>query len=167
VFNEDGQAIAAAVDARLPTGRERDLLGAGSVSMRFTAIGSMERSRMSAHGNMGLSIGGLARELSYGAAVAAAANDRLTLTGELLGRWIDSGGRIESIVAPHPQLAGVETIRLAAGTGRLQTLMAAPGVKWNLTHTWVLVGNVSVPLTSRGLTARFTPFVGLDYSFER
>ena len=46
-------------------------------------------------------------------------------------------------------------------------LTIAPGVKWNLTDTWVLVGNVSVPLTKAGLTTAFTPYVGIDYSLER
>ena len=52
--------------------------------------------------------------------------------------------------------------------GRRCTCMTlVPGVKWNLTETWVLAANVSIPLTSGGLTAPFTPFVGLDYAFGR
>jgi hypothetical protein len=42
-----------------------------------------------------------------------------------------------------------------------------PGVKWNVSDTWVLAANVSLPLTSGGLTSRFTPFVGLDYALGR
>jgi hypothetical protein len=122
---------------------------------------------MSAHVNVGISVGGLARELTYGGAVAAAATPRLTISGELLGRWIDTAGQIESVIAPHPGLAGVQTIRLAAGAARLHGVTIAPGVKWNLTDTWVLVGNVSIPLSSGGLTAPLTPFVGIDYSLER
>jgi hypothetical protein len=41
-----------------------------------------------------------------------------------------------------------------------------PGFKWNLSDTWVLAGNVGIPLTTSGLTAPFTPFVGLDYVLE-
>jgi hypothetical protein len=47
----------------------------------------------------------------------------------------------------------------------LNLLQAVPGFKWNVTDTWMLVGNVAVPLTDVGLTTRFTPFVGLAYSF--
>lgn len=167
VVDQDGRAVAAAVDARLPTGRERDLLGTGSMSMKFSGLASWERDRVSAHANVGVSIGGLARELTYGAAIANAASPRVTVTGELLGRWIDSPGPIASMVAPHPTLAKVETIRLAAGDSGLRIISIAPGVKWNLTNTWVLVSNVNMPLTNGGLTARFTPFVGLDYSVQR
>jgi hypothetical protein len=39
-FKEGGTALAGAVDVRLPTGRPEDLRGAGSPTLRFTAIGS-------------------------------------------------------------------------------------------------------------------------------
>jgi hypothetical protein len=167
LFQEGNGAIAAAVDARLPTGRQADLLGAGSVALRMSGIGSIEGSRASMHANVGVVVGGLAHELNYGGAVAGAVSPRLTLTGELIGRVIDTAGHIESVVAPHPTLADVETIRLGASTSRLHMLTAAPGLKWNLTDTWVLVGNVSVPLTKAGLTTAFTPYIGIDYSLER
>src|SRR5262245_35492151 len=167
VYDEDGAGLAAAVDVRLPTGNEEDLLGAGSTSLRFLAIGSLERGRTSAHANAGITVGGLARELSYSAALALAATGRLTVTGELLGRWIDSPGNIVRVTAPHPRLAGVETIRLIPDTSTLQILTLVPGVKWNIADTWVLAASVSMPLTSGGLTSRFTPFVGLDYSLGR
>jgi hypothetical protein len=166
-LEEGGQGLAAAVDARLPTGRERDLLGAGTVTMKFSGIGSLEHERMSAHANAGVTVGGLAREISYGAAVAAAATPRVTLTAEVLGRLVDSAGQIQSVAAPHPTLAGVETIRLMSGSARLHGITVAPGVKWNVTDTWVLVANLSIPLTTGGLRAPFTPFVGVDYSIER
>jgi hypothetical protein len=43
----------------------------------------------------------------------------------------------------------------------------APGFKWNVSDTWVLVGNAAIPITNGGLTARFTPFIGLDYTAGR
>jgi hypothetical protein len=167
VFQEGGGAVAAAVDTRLPTGRQQDLLGAGSVAVRVSGIGSIEGSRASAHANFGYVFGGLAREVNYGGAVTAAASPRLTITGELIGRVIDTAGHLESIVSPHPTLADVETIRLGASTSKLHAITVAPGVKWNLTDTWVLVGNVSVPVTKGGLTTTLTPYVGIDYSLAR
>jgi hypothetical protein len=167
MYDEDGAGLATAVDVRLPTGRKEDLLGAGSTSMKFSAIGSLERGRASAHANAGVSIGGLAREMDYGAALALAATNRVTVTGELLGRWLDSFGHITSVTAPHPRLVGVETIRLTPTASTLHIITVVPGVKWNVSNTWVLAANVSVPMTSGGLTSRFAPFVGLDYAFER
>jgi hypothetical protein len=49
------------------------------------------------------------------------------------------------------------------GASSLNMVTLVPGFKWNLSDTWVLTGNVSIPLTTAGLTAPLTPFVGLDY----
>lgn len=164
---EQSRGLAALVDLRLPTGRQEDLLGAGSASLKLSAIGSIEQGRVSAHANSGVSFGGLARELSYGGAATLAASERVSVVGELLGRWIDSPGHIVQVSAPHPGLSGVETIRLTPDTSSLHLVTLVPGVKWNLTQTWVLAANVSIPLTSGGLTAPFTPFIGLDYALGR
>src|SRR4051812_22467692 len=106
VAGDAASGFAAVVDLRLPTGREEDLLGAGSMSARFSAIGSVEQGRVSAHANSGISVGGLAREISYGGALSVAASDHVSVIGELIGRWIDSPGHIVPITAAHPALAG-------------------------------------------------------------
>jgi hypothetical protein len=166
-YRDGGSAIAGAIDLRLPTGRSEDLLGAGSRSAKFSLIGSVESGRVSSHANAGISVGGLATEFSYGAALGIVASGRVTLIGELLGRLIDSPSGIVPVAAPHPTLIGVETIRLTADNSRLNMVSVVPGFKWNLTQTWVLAANVSVPLTKDGLTAPFTPFIGLDYAIGR
>jgi hypothetical protein len=167
LFDDQSVGLAAAADLRLPTGRREDLLGAGSASVKFSGIGSFEGNRTSVHVNAGFSLGGLAREISYGTAVASAATGRVTVIGELLGRWLDTPGQIVPVAAAHPRLSGVETIRLTPNTSGLHIITMVPGFKWNLTDTWVLAGNVTIPLTKNGLTARFTPFVGLDYTLGR
>jgi hypothetical protein len=167
VFSDEGAGLAAAVDVRLPTGREEDLLGSGSAAWKFSGIGSLERGRVSSHANVAFALGGLADEFSYGAAVAMAATSRLTVSGEMMGRFIDSPGRITSVAAVHPTLRDVQTIRLLPDASRLKTVIVSPGVKWNLTQTWVLLASVGVPLTNDGLTSPLTPFVGLDYALGR
>jgi hypothetical protein len=160
-----GSGVAAAVDLRLPTGREENLLGTGAASLKFTGIASVESGGASLHANGGYSVGGLARELSYGAAVDVAASTHLTITGEVIGRRVDGIGHVVPSEVATPGLIGVETIRLVPDGSSLNLLQAVPGFKWNVTDTWMLVGNVAVPLTDVGLTTRFTPFVGLAYSF--
>ena len=150
---------------RLPTGSQENLLGEGSASLKLSGIGSLDLGRVSTHGNAGVSVGGLARELSYNGAIAIAAAPRLTVVGELLGRWIDSPGHIVPFAAPHPGIPGVQTIRLTPDTLGLNLVTLIPGFKWNLSDTWVMSGHLSVPLTTAGLTARFAPFFGLDYVF--
>ena len=167
VFADHGSGVAAAVDVRLPTGKEENLLGTGTTSVKLTGIGSMESGNAALHLNAGYTLGGLAREFSYGGAVAVAATNHLTVSGELLGRWIDGIGHIVPSAAPMPGLVGVETIRLLPDNSSLNIVSVIPGVKWNVSQTWILVANVGVPLTNAGLTTRFTPFVGVDYSFGR
>jgi hypothetical protein len=163
----DAKGLALAADVRLPTGRREDLLGAGKTSLKLSTIGSVERGPASAHANAGMSFGGLTNEVSYGGAVTYAASGRVSVVGELFGRWLDSPGHILAVAAPHPGLSKVQTIRLTPDTSSLHLATLVPGFKWNLTETWVLAGNVSIPLTKGGLTARYTPFVGLDYSLGR
>jgi hypothetical protein len=164
LYQSGSSGIAAAVDVRLPTGRQADLLGAGSTSTKFSGIGSVESGRLSASANGGLAVGGLATEIDYDGALALAATPRVTIAAELLGRWIDGPGKVVETTTPHPSLAGVQTIRLSPDTSSWNVLTLVPGFKWNLSDTWVLAANVTIPLTSAGLTARFTPFIGLDYA---
>lgn len=167
LFEEDGSSLAAAVDVKLPTGRSADLLGAGSASVRVAALGSLEGPNTAVHANVGIARGGLASELTYGGALAVAAAPAVTLGVEAFGRRVDTPGDIVSMAQPHPTLAGVNTVRLLPGTKPLTTLTIAPGIRWNLTGTWVLVGNVGVPLLRGGLRAPLLPFAGLEYSLGR
>ncbi len=156
--------MAAAFEARLPTGRQEDLLGSGAMSWKLSAIGSLEGQRISSHANVGFGFGGLARDLTIAGAMAASASDRLTLTGELVGRWMDVPGGITTAAAVHPSLRDVRTLRLTPDGSTLGMISVAPGVKWNVSDTWVLVANAAIPLTKGGLTAGFTPFIGFDYT---
>jgi len=164
LFEESGASVAGAVDVRLPTGRTEDLLGAGKTAVRVSAIGSLEGPRASVHGNVGYAFGGLADEFDYGLALASAATPRVTVSIDALGRWADTPGDIRTVAQPHPTLAQVETVRLLPGSSNLMTFTVAPGVKWNVANTWVVVANVGVPLLKGGLRAPFLPFVALEYS---
>lgn len=160
-------AVAAGVEVRLPTGREEDLLGAGDMALRLMGLASYEAGRASMHGNFIVGTGGVGGEISYGGAVAVAASPRLTLVGEVVARRIDGIQQITEVFVPHPRILGVQTMRLAP-TGDDQTSsFAVAGFKWNVSGTWLVHGNVLMPLTDSGLTARFTPTIALDYSFSK
>ena len=168
-FTADGPVnAAAAVEVRLPTGREEDLLGAGEVAIRWLGIGSAEMGDTTLHGNVAIGTGGLGRDFTLSGAIAYAATPRLTLVGELLARRMAGAERVTEVTAPHPRIGGVETTRLMPAGGSRQTFrVAVGGFKWNVAGTWLLHGNVLLPLGDRGLTSRFTPTVALDYSFTR
>jgi hypothetical protein len=165
--NEGPGTVSAAVEARLPTGREEDLLGAGQMAMRFMGLASAESASTSIHGNFTLGLGGIGREVSYGGAVAVAATPRMTVIGEVLARRITGIQRITTVAAPHPRLRGVETSRLMPVGADQTSAFAVAGIKWNVSTTWLLHANVLMPLSDSGLTATFTPTIAMDYSFAR
>jgi len=164
LFDDEGAGMAAAVEARLPTGRQEDLLGSGTMSWKLSAIGSLEGQTLSSHMNIGFGFGGLARDVTVAGAVAASASNRLTLTGEVVGRWMNAPGGITTAAAFHPTLRDVRTLRLVPDGSTLTMISVAPGVKWNVSDTWVLVANAAIPVTRGGLTAGITPFIGFDYT---
>ena len=169
-------AVAAGVEARLPTGREEDLLGAGDMALRFQGLASAEAGRTSVHGNFTYGTGGIGREISYGGAVALAATPQFTIVGEVLARRIAGVQRISESIAPHPTISCpgqsradcvVNTTRLIPNGEDQTTAFAVTGFKWNVGGTWLLHGHVLWPMTDTGLTTRVTPTVALDYSFTR
>lgn len=164
----DGPGAAAfGVEARLPTGREEDLLGSGELALRFTGLGSYEVGVTSVHGNFTYGTGGIGREISYSGAVAVAATSRITLIGEVLARHIEGLDRIEPVVAPHPRIVGVDTIRLVPTDEAETTAFGVAGLKWNIAGTWLLHAHVMVPIVENGLTAQFTPTIAIEHTFTK
>ena len=167
VVRRGGSGLAVGAEGTLPTGAAEDLLGAGDASLKPKAIASLERERVGVHGEVGYSFGGLSRELDYGGAVTLVGGSRVTFVAEMLGRRLESLGRLAELVVPHPRLAAVETIRLSAVAEPTHRLMAVGGVKWNVSGTWLLSASVTRPLTSAGMTARVMPVVVVEHSFGR
>ena len=159
--------IAGGIEARLPTGREEDLLGAGTLAMRYLGIASYEGRHTGLYGNVVLGTGGLGREFSYGGGVSVSPAPRLTLIGEVMLRRLAGIENITPVVAPHPRITGVQTTRLVPGGEDVTTGFSAVGFKWNLGSGWLLNSHVLIPVSENGLTARFTPAVAIDYSFSR
>jgi hypothetical protein len=96
-----------------------------------------------------------------------AATPQFTIVGEVLARRIAGVHRIAEVIAPHPRINGVDTLRLIPNGEEQTTAFAVTGFKWNVGGTWLVHGNVLWPMTDTGLTSRFTPTVAIDYSFTR
>jgi len=157
--------LALAGEVRLPTGREEDLLGTGSTAFAVLLIGSTEQGPLGVHGNLSLGGGGFSNEVAYRGALTYNASDRVTVVGEFLGRRIGDAGQITQVRAPHPTIAGVDTIRLLSEDTSLSTGSMVLGAKWNVTGTWILAGHTELPITDRGLRSGIVTLIGLDYAF--
>jgi hypothetical protein len=159
--------LSVGAESRLPTGDEDNLLGSGKATFTPRAMASFESVRATVHGDIGYSFGGLSDELAFDGAVTANPTARLTLIGEVVGRRLESSGRLTDTTTPHPTLTGVETIRLTGVQAASTRVIAVAGFKWNLSGTWLLNANILRPLTSTGLNASWVPTVAFDYSFGR
>ena len=157
--------VAAAGEVRLPTGDEQNLLGAGSTSYRLMGVGSLEHGPgLAARQRRDRSWRRLGRDdLRRRAAVAA--HPRLTLSGELLGRHVSQLHDIDLAAAPHPTIAGVDTLRLVAGDTATTLANAVAGVKWNVGGTLVIGGHIVVPARQARAHRGLTPTFGLEYAF--
>jgi hypothetical protein len=158
-------SLAVAGEVRLPTGNEVFLLGTGRTAVRVAGVGSVENARVGVHGNFAIVRGGASNEVDGSGAVTLAASSRVTLTGELLYRRLTELHAIVPSVAPHPTIAGVDTLRLVPGTATPTMASAVTGVKWNAYATLVVTGQIVWRLADGGLTAPFVPLVGIDYLF--
>ena len=165
LWRQGGSGLAAGVESRLPTGNEEDLLGAGKLTIKPRLITSFETARISVNGDIGYVFGGVFNELAYNGALTVTAVPRLTVIAEILGRRLDSFGRLIETTEPHPRLAGVDTIRLTAVQAATHRMVAVVGFKWNVSGTWLVAANVLRPVTSAGLNAPWVPTVSFDYSF--
>jgi hypothetical protein len=160
-----GGGVAIAGEVRLPTGDSTNLLGTGSTSIRVMGIGSLERGKFALHGNAAILNGGVSSELDFGGAASLAVHPRVTISGEVLTRRVADLHAMALVSAPHPTIAGVDTLRLAADQGSTTLANAVAGLKWNITRTVVIGGHLGWALTNRGLTAPLTPTLAFEYAF--
>lgn len=165
--DESRPGLSTSVEARLPTGDDANLLGAGKASIRALLIASYGPGRLGAHLNAGFVAGGLSNEFQYRGSVDYSASPRLTIVGELVGRRLADVGRIITTRTPHPTIAGVDTIRLESDGGSTQLASAVAGVKWNIARTWLLGASLAIPLTDTGLHSHAIAQIGLDYAITR
>ena len=165
IVREEASGLSVSAEVRLPTGREEDLLGTGTMSFTPRVIGSYEQNSVGVHAELGYSFDETADALVYGAAVTGVATPRVTVIGEVLGRRLKGLGALTETTTPHPRLAGVDTIRLVGSGESTDRVMAAAGVKWNVASTWLMTVSVLRSLTNVGLNATWVPSVTFDYWF--
>jgi hypothetical protein len=162
-----GRGVAVGADLRLPTGNQLELLGTEDVSGRVLGVGSWEDGQLAVHVNGGFGLGGVSREVFWNTATTFAVLPRVTVVGELMGRYLTQLTRVNDVYQPHPVLAGVETMRWLPSDRGLHTMFVVTGAKWNWTRSWLLNTNLLIRLTEVGLRARVTPSISIDYAFER
>lgn len=180
-------ALALALDARLPTGNEDDLLG-GSAQTKLFVVASGGTDRLGTHANVGYTfaaggggpgllgtngVGSLRDEVNYAAGVEVVANSRLTFIGDVIARTLLDAGRlrIESKrfefqpLDPTQPVSSVSFDEFAQRSGNLTLFLGTAGAKFNPVGNLLLSASVLFPLTDAGLRSRWTTVLGIDYAF--
>jgi len=175
-----GHGLAFALDVRMPTGDEENLLGAGAWGVRPFAATSLGLGRFSPHVNLGYQWNGesllagnvvtgesqdLADELAYGFGADFAAGQRLTLCVDLVGRYVINSSRVaeSTFVGLDAAATRFSDIRFDAGSYNQSSL--ALGFKANPAGRLLVVFNVLLKLDDHGLRDSVTPLLALDYTF--
>jgi hypothetical protein len=174
------RGFAAAVDIRLPTGDETQLLGSGATQVKMYAIASGMGARFSPHVNAGYTIswggssaiGALPNEINMAAGFDGAIHRRLTVTADLVGRTLRRADRVvvgEKTYEYHTngssQIKTAVRPDITSVKGDLNLLLSSFGVKLNPFGRLLLSGNLLLTPSKRGLQDFMTPVVSLDYSF--
>lgn len=178
-----GGGLAAGVDVRLPTGDSEQLLGAGGVQTKVSLLGSMASGPFSPHVNLGYTFSGeddggplsvapqRPDEFSYAVGFDTALGSRLTLSADVLGRTLRDVGRLVPVLRQFPFTTQSGDFGVGAfeeftrRPGDLTTVVGAAGIRYNPRGNLLISAQVLVPMTMGGLRDRFTPVLGLDYSF--
>ena len=199
-FKQQGaQGLAGTFDLRLPTGDAENLLGTGSLQSRFGFVVSTGTDRFAQHINIGYTFSGSTDistyigddpelqssllpsdtppdEFHFNGGVEFAANDRLTLLGEFMGRTLRNVGRLEMgertfSYTPQgqpvlsPALESPSFREFNAREGSLTLGLAAVGAKYNVGSRALLSTHILLPVTDGGLRSRVTMTFGFDYTF--
>ena len=108
VLRSPRAGVSAALDLRLPTGDEKELLGVGTTQAKFFAILSATTGRLSPHVNVGFTKSGdaprretlvfeplgVSDEFSFSGGAEWVAHPRLTVLADVLGRTLFDAGQI-------------------------------------------------------------------------
>ena len=179
-----GSNYAAALDVRLPTGDEKDLLGTGFTQTRLTLVGSgsMGAGRPNFHGNLGYQIASGSSdiisdppdELSYGAGIDFAVHPRATIAVEASGRTLFNASRAVLTHEMHHFRVGSETGPVEETElplvdfehDDLQLLFGSAAVRFNPVGNLLLTLGARVQFGNDGLRDEgLTGLLGAEYSF--
>jgi hypothetical protein len=178
VWKQPGGGAAVGFDWRLPTGDEDNLLGIPGTQYKLYGIYSTTFGRFNPHANVGytFSNGNKATpqdsgnpvlfpppdEFNYAFGLDVAVQPKLTIAGDIVGRQYRDILRLEEItVFGNPAFTEFDL----SDTDTLNMTLASIGAKYNIWGNLLVTGNVLFPFTKGGLRDKFTPVIGLDYSF--
>jgi len=189
LYRQGHSAVAGALDLRLPTGDDANLLGIGTTQAKMYVIASTEAGMFSPHVNFGytasgagdrsalygVSQQGVSDEVNYAGGVEFIPSPKITLIGDIIGRTLRDAGTVEAqtislqysanATSSTNPITGQPYRELAFTPGNLNLVLGSAGVKYNPAGNVLLTGNVLFPLTSGGLKSKVSFVLGVDIAF--
>jgi hypothetical protein len=176
----DPGGLALFATVRIPTGSVENLRGLGIYRTLGSLVFSAGKGKLRPHAQVGYEwwSKGLNVEsdfdptvtarhsFQFAAGVEFEAAPQLTLMADFLSRQINGGGKVGSRTVTDIDLPGISAFTYALGLpeGTLEQTIV-PGLKWNLKGKFLLSLNALIALRDNGLYDKFTPVVGLDWTF--
>jgi Putative MetA-pathway of phenol degradation len=160
--------FAAAVDLRLPTGDEADLLGLGTTQAKVYAIASTGNDRFASHVNVGFTLSGtgdvsssslafepigVSDEVNYAGGIEYVAHPRVTVIGDFIGRTLFDAGRVGAVTKEYQFRPGAA----ATGTDPLRTSTTNPVTGQPYEQLELTPGNLNLVLGAIGAKVNVAP----------
>jgi hypothetical protein len=173
-------ALAFAVDVRLPTGDEENLLGSGAFGIKpFVAL-SLARHFVSPHFNLGYQWNGksvlagdvlsgtkesLPNQLVYAVGVDFSVSQRVTAAFDVLGFRVFDSPQLTQGTFTGLDTAATTFPDISFENRSFNQTTAAAGVKVNPGGSFLVDFNLLFKLDDHGLRDKLTPLFGIEYSF--
>ena len=181
LLKEGARALAAGVDARLPTGDEQNLLGAGAAGLRPFAAFSGGFGAFAPHVNVGYQWNGksvlagdvisdtkadLPDQFMYAVGTDLSVNDHFSLVVDVLGQRVLDSPRLQTGTFTASGVAGSVTLPdIHFVQTSYWSSVAAVGFKANIATRVLLDFNLRFRLSDNGLVDRVAPLMGVEWSF--
>jgi hypothetical protein len=169
--------MALALDARAPTGDEKDLLGSGAAGVKPSLAMSFLVKRIAPHLNLAYQWNGksslagdvrtdqkvsLPRQFLYAAGFDAGVSDKLTVAFDFLGQRVFNAPRLTQRTFVAANGSTFPDIGFRKSSFDLNS--GAVGLKVNVVRRLLVNFNLAFRLNKAGLRDRVTPLVGFEYS---
>ena len=181
VLKEQHRALAIGVDARLPTGDEHNLLGAGAPGLRVFGAFSTALGGFAPHVNLGYQWNGrsllagdvrvgdkgdLPDQFQWAVGTDYALNQRLSVVFDVLGRHVIDSPQLSTYTFAAAGPAGSMSLPdIRFGRASYSVSSGALGFKANVRQQLLVTFNLRFQIDDGGLSDRIAPLIGMEWGF--
>ena len=167
VRDDDRASVAVMADARLPTGSDEDLTGAGNMSLRGSLLASARLGNFAPHLNLGYALrGGRNDAILVTGGFDQPLSDWATMAVDLITEWQVGESSLQlpnDVTILHPVTRHVTPTNIP--DIKDHRFNGSFGMKFRTPGGPIIVANALMPLRRGGLESRFVWTLGIDGNF--